>query len=146
MAEAEEVNAFIRNAEEQLVDAEVTLRSGRYHLSFLCSALSAENASSALMIVLGRRTSRKHRNWMILGEIHADLSGRLGATVRELSLKLHEIEPHIPKLLRYPFRFKEKWLIPSEYYTKKMAEDALRKAKQILKLTKKCLKELSRGG
>ncbi|MHA1364426.1 MAG: HEPN domain-containing protein [Candidatus Freyarchaeota archaeon] len=132
MAEAEEVNAFIRNAEEQLVDAEVTLRSGRYHLSFLCSALSAENASSALIIVLGRRTSRKHRNWMILGEIHADLSGRLGATVRELSLKL--------------FRFKEKWLIPSEYYTKKMAEDALRKAKQILKLTKKCLKELSRGG
>ncbi|MHA1263426.1 MAG: hypothetical protein ACTSSA_15370 [Candidatus Freyarchaeota archaeon] len=47
MAEAEEVSAFIRNAEEQLVDAEVTLRSGRYHLSFLCSALSAENASSA---------------------------------------------------------------------------------------------------
>jgi len=142
MAETEEIKAFIKNAKEQLIDAEVSLRGKRYHLSFLCSALSAENVTSALIVALGRRTSKKHNNWMILGSIAADVNEKMKATVREISIKLHEIEPHIPKLLRYPFRFRERWLIPPEYYTSEMAEEALQKAKHILKLTLECLKEL----
>jgi len=142
MAETEEIKAFVRNSKEQLIDAEVSLREKRYHLSFLCSALSAENVTSALIIALGRRTSKKHNNWMILGRIAADVNESMKATVREISRELHEIEIHIPKILRYPFRFREKWLIPPEYYTSEMAEEALRKAKHILKLTVECLREL----
>lgn len=142
MAETDEIKAFIKNAKEQLIDAEVSMHGKRYHLSFLCSALSAENVTSALIIALGRRTSKKHNNWMILGNMASEVDEKLKPTIREISMKLHEIEPHIPKLLRYPFRFKEKWLIPPEYYTKKMAEEALRKAKHILELTLECLKEL----
>jgi HEPN domain-containing protein len=107
MAETEEIKAFIRNAEEQLIDAEVSLRGERYHLSFLCSALSAENATSALIIALGRRTSKKHNNWMILGNTAEDASENIKATLQEISIKLHEIEPQIPKILRYPFRLGE---------------------------------------
>jgi HEPN domain-containing protein len=142
MAETEEIKAFIKNAKEQLIDAEVSLSGKRYHLSFLCSALSAENATSALIIALGRRTSKRHNNWMVLGSIVADVNEEMKATVREISIKLHEIETHIPKLLRYPLRFRERWMIPPEYYTSEMAEEALRKAKHILKLTLGCLKEL----
>jgi len=142
MAETEEIKAFVKNAKEQLIDAEISLREKRYHLSFLCSALSAENITSALIIALGRRTSKKHNNWMILGRITADVNEEMKETVREISRELHEIETHIPKILRYPFRFRETWLIPPEYYTSEMAEEALRKAKRILKLTLECLKEL----
>jgi AbiV family abortive infection protein len=142
MAETEEIKAFIKNAKEQLIDAEVSLSGKRYHLSFLCSALSAENVTSALIIALGRRTSKKHNNWMTLGRASADVNETMKATVREISVELHEIEPHIPKLLRYPFRFRERWLIPPEYYTSEMAEEALQKAKHILKLTLECLKKL----
>jgi HEPN domain-containing protein len=142
MGETEEIKAFIRNAEEQLVDAEVGLHAKRYHLSFLCSALSAENATSALIIALGRRTSKKHVNWMILGKTAETADEKIKERLQEISMKLHEIEPDIPKILRYPFRFKEKWLIPQEYYTQEMAEEALQKAKNILELTLNCLKDL----
>jgi len=142
MAEIGEIRAFIKNAKEQLIDAQISLREKRYHLSFLCSALSAENATSALIIALGRRTSKKHNNWMVLGSIATDADEKMKATVREISIQLHEIEPHIPKLLRYPFRYRERWLIPPEYYTSEMGEEALGKAEHILKLTLKCLKEL----
>lgn len=142
MGETGEIAAFIKNAEEQLLDAQVSLDGKRYHLSFLCSALSAENATSALILAFGRRTSKKHNNWMILGGITADVNEKVKAIILEISKKLHEIEPHIPKLLRYPFRFKERWLIPPEYYTREMAEEALSKAKHILKLTLKCLGKL----
>ncbi|MEM2959404.1 MAG: HEPN domain-containing protein [Candidatus Jordarchaeaceae archaeon] len=142
MGEAGEIKAFIGNAKELIIDAEVSLRSERYHLSFLCSALSAENATSALIIALGRRTSKKHNNWMILGNIAKEVNGKLKKTLQEISKKLHEIEPQIPKILRYPFRIGEEWLIPPEYYTRKMAEEALQKAKDILNLTLKILEEL----
>ena len=142
MAETEEIKAFVKNSKEQLIDAEISLREKRYHLSFLCSALSAENVTSALIIALGRRTSKKHNNWMILGRIAADVNEKMKANIREISKELHEIETHIPKILRYPFRFRERWLIPAEYYTCEMAEEALRKTKHILKLTLECLEQL----
>lgn len=142
MDETGEIKAFIRNAEEQLIDAEFSLRGERYHLSFLCSALSAENATSALIIALGRRTSKKHNNWMILENIAENANENIKTTLREISIKLHEIEPQILKILRYPFRFGEEWLIPPEYYTQKMAEEALQKARDILKLTLTILEEL----
>ncbi|MEM2135770.1 MAG: HEPN domain-containing protein [Candidatus Jordarchaeaceae archaeon] len=142
MGEAGEIKAFIGNAKELIIDAEVSLRSERYHLSFLCSALSAENATSALIIALGRRTSKKHNNWMILGNIAKEVNGKLKKTLQEISKKLHEIEPQIPKILRYPFRIGEEWLIPPEYYTRKMAEEALQKAKDILNLTLTILEEM----
>jgi len=142
MAETEEIKAFVKNAKEQLIDADVSFREKRYHLSFLCSALSAENITSALIIALGRKTSKKHNNWMILGRITADVTDRMKATLQEISKELHEIETHIPKILRYPFRFRERWLIPPEYYTSEMAEEALRKAKHIRKLTLACLEDL----
>jgi HEPN domain-containing protein len=142
MAETEEIKAFVKNSKEQLIDADISLREKRYHLSFLCSALSAENATSALIIALGRRTSKKHNNWMILGRIASDVNEKIKATLQEISKELHEIETHIPKILRYPLRFRERWLTPPEYYTCEMAEEALRKAKHILKLTLECLREL----
>ncbi|TET63907.1 HEPN domain-containing protein [Candidatus Bathyarchaeota archaeon] len=142
MAETEEIKAFVKNAKEQLIDAKISLREKRYHLSFLCSALSAENVTSALIITLGRRASKRHNNWMILGSLASDVNEEMKTTIQEISIKLHEIEPHIPKLLRYPFRYRERWLIPPEYYTNEMAEEALGKAKHILKLTSTCLKKL----
>ncbi|MBS7251793.1 MAG: HEPN domain-containing protein [Candidatus Freyarchaeota archaeon] len=137
-----EIKAYIRNAKELIIDAEVSLRSERHHLSFLCSALSAENATSALIIALGRRTSKKHNNWMILGNIAKEAKEKLKKTLQEISIKLHQVEPQIPKILHYPFRLGETWLIPQEYYTQKMAEESLQKAKDILNLTLKILEEL----
>jgi HEPN domain-containing protein len=141
MAEDEEVKAFIRNAREQLVDSEISLREKRNHLSFLCSSLSAENATSGLIIALGGRTSKKHNNWMVLGRLASE-NEEMRQRILEISEMLHEIEPHIPKLLRYPFRYDQKWIIPTEYYTKEMAEQAQEKAKQILRITQECLEKL----
>jgi len=141
MAENEEIKAFIRNAKEQLIDAEISLREKRHHLSFLCSSLSAENATSGLIIALGGRTSKKHNNWMVLGHLASE-DKEMKPRILEVSEMLHEIEPHIPKLLRYPFRYNQKWIIPTEYYTKEMAQQALEKAKQILKITQECLEKL----
>ncbi len=142
MAENEEIRAFIRNAKEQLIDAEISLREERYHLSFLCSSLSAENITSALIIALGGRTSKKHNNWMILIRL-ASMNEEIKPKVLEISRMLHELEPHIPKLLRYPFRYDQRWIIPPEYYTREMAQRALEKAKQISKLTQECMEKLS---
>jgi len=142
MGETEEIKAYVRNAKEQLIDAEISLREKRYHLSFLCSALSAENTTSALIIALGRRTSKRHHNWLILQNLTTEANQKTKKTIQEIAKKLHEIEPHIPKLLRYPFRYKEKWITPPEYYTEEQAKEALEKAKHIQKLTLKCLKTL----
>ena len=140
MAENEEIKAFIKNAKEQMIDAEISLREKRHHLSFLCSSLSAENATSGLIIALGGRTSKKHNNWMILQRLVSE--NEMKPKILKISKMLHEIEPHIPKLLRYPFRYNQKWIIPTEYYTKEMAQQALEKAKQILKITQECLEKL----
>jgi len=78
---------------------------------------------------------------MVLGHLASE-DEKMKPKILEISKMLHEIEPHIPKLLRYPFRYNQKWIIPTEYYTKEMAQQALEKAKQILKITQECLEKL----
>ena len=64
----------LRRADE---DAELALREGRYALCSFLSASSSESATSALLITLGSKPSRKHRNslviYRLLGSVPPDL-------------------------------------------------------------------------
>ena len=109
MVEAGEIKAYAENAREQLIDAEIALREKRHRLSFLCSALSAENAASALIITLGRRVSGRHSNWAVLGSPVTRIDEGLRAMVKEISVRLHRIEPHIRGSCGPPPLHREGW-------------------------------------
>lgn len=62
----QEERAYYETAVEHLRDTELAFERGRYALSALMSALSAESATSALIVHLGSRPSKKHRKSLVL--------------------------------------------------------------------------------
>ncbi len=140
--DSKEIDAYIGTARGQLEDAKLALREGRYALSSFLSALSAENASSALIIKLGARPSKKHKNSLVLHRLVPSLPDDLKSVLEEIIESLKSLEPHIT-ISRYPVRKGQDLLPPERFYTKEAAEESFSLAEMVLKRCMEVLKSLS---
>jgi len=128
--DSKESNTYLETAEDHLKDAELAFREGRYALCALLSALSAENATSALITTLGAKPSKKHRNSLVLNRLAPRVTPKLQTILRKTIESMKILEPHITKA-RYPIRRGLELLPPSKFYTIEIAEKALVEAKKV---------------
>jgi len=133
--DSKEAATYLKTAEDQLIDAEMVFKAGRHALCVFLSASSAENTTSALIINLGAKPSRKHRNSMVLYKLAPSTPPELQQDLRETIQILRALEPHITKA-RYPILRGLNLLPPSEFYTRETAERALAQAREVLKKAK----------
>ena len=126
-----EAKVYLETAKSQIEDAELALRGKRYALCVLLSALSAENASSAVLINLGAKPSRKHKNSLVIHRIRLNINRKLQPILKNIIEQLKLLEPHITKA-RYPIRRGLELIPPERFYTKQDAEKALNQAKKTL--------------
>ena len=133
--DSKEARTYLQIAEDHLEDAELAFKEGRYALCAFLSASSAENATSALLIALGAKPSRKHRNSLVLNRLTPTASQELQPVLSELIESMKTLEPHITKA-RYPIRKGVELLPPSRLYTRETAETALTQAQKIARHVK----------
>lgn len=128
---SKEAISYLETAEDQLRDAELALKEGRYALCAFLSASSAENATSALLITLGAKPSKKHRNSLVLNMLASSATHELQLALREMIESMKILEPHITKA-RYPIRKGLELLPPSKFYTRETADTALTQAQKVV--------------
>jgi HEPN domain-containing protein len=129
--DSKEANSYLETAEDQLKDAELAFKEGRYAICAFLSASSAENAASALLITLGAKPSKKHRNSLVLNRLASSATHELQLALREIIESMKILEPHITKA-RYPIRRGLELLAPSKIYTKETAEKTLIHAQKVV--------------
>ena len=129
--DSKEAYSYLETAQDQLKDAELVLKEGRFALCAFLSALCAENATSALLTKLGAKPSRKHRNSLVLNRLSSTAPPDLQTALREIIGSMKTLEPHITKA-RYPIRTGLELLPPSKFYTKETAEKVLTEAQKIV--------------
>jgi len=129
--DSKEAGSYLETAEEQLKDAELAFREGRYALCAFLSASCAENATSALLITLGAKPSKKHRNSLVLNRLASSTTRELQLTLGDMIESMKILEPHITKA-RYPIRIGLELLAPSKFYTRETAEKALTQAQKVV--------------
>lgn len=129
--DSKEADAYIETAKDQLEEAELAFKEGRHALCTFLSALSAENAASALLITLDAKPSKKHRNSLVLNRLAPIVAHELQPILREMICSVKSLEPHITKA-RYPIRKGLELLPPSKFYTKEIAKKALVQAKSMV--------------
>lgn len=134
--DSKEATSYYETAEDQLKDAELVFKEGRYALCAFLSASSAENATSALLITLGAKPSKKHRNSIVLNMLVSSATNELQLTLKEIIESMKILEPHITKA-RYPIRRGLELLAPNKFYTREIAEKALNQAQKVLMHVKK---------
>lgn len=132
---SKEANAYFEIAGDQLKDAERSFKAGSYALCAFLSASSAENATSALLIVLGAKPSKKHRNSLVLYRLMPSVSHELQSTLKEVIESMKILEPHITKA-RYPIRRGVELLPPSKFYKKETAGKTLTEARAVMERVK----------
>ncbi len=138
-----EIDALLKTAHDQLIRAEDGVKDGFYDSCALFSALCAENSTSALILALGSKPSKKHRNWYVLRIIPKPKN--LETTVNNTLELLKNMEQHIIRA-RYPTQNEEgKILVPSEYYDKNKAENLLKNAKKILNEVETLIKRIEKN-
>ena len=133
--DSKEVVAYLETAEEQLKDAEMVFKGGRHALCVFLSASSAESATSALIISLGAKPSRRHRNSLVLYKLALSASPKLQQGLKEMIEFMKALEPHITRA-RYPILRGLDLLPPSKFYTREIAERALAQAREVLEKAK----------
>lgn len=129
--DSEEATSYLETAEDQLKDAELAFKERRYALCAFLSASSAENATSALLITLGAKPSKKHRNTLILNRLFSSVTNELQQALKEIIESMKILEPHITKA-RYPIRRGLELLAPSKFYTKETADKTLIHAQKVI--------------
>jgi len=132
-----EAAVYLESAEEQLNEASLALEHGRHALSVFLSAMSAENATSALIIAVGQKPSKKHKNSLVLHRL-AQASPELKPKLMELINVMKKLEPHITKA-RYPIRKGPELLPPSKYYDERTAREILESARKGMTAVKEIL-------
>jgi len=123
-----EAAIYLQSAEDQLNEASLALEHGRNALSVFLSAMSGENATSALILALGHKPSKKHRNSIVLYKL-AQTSPELKPRLVELVDVMKKLEPHITKA-RYPIRKGPELLPPSKYYDQRIAQEIFQFARE----------------
>ena len=136
---SKEACAYLETSEEQMKDAELALREGRYALCSFLSASSSENATSALIITLGAKPSRKHRNSLVIYRLLGSVPPDMRQHMLEIIEQLKVLEPHITKT-RYPIMRDLDLLPPSRFYTDEIARKAVEQARVIMKTAKLIVK------
>jgi len=136
----EEIATLLKTARDQLLRAENNLRQGFHDACALFSSLCAENAASALILALGSKPSKRHRNWYVLQIIPKPRT--VENQVQTVLQTLKSMEKHVIQA-RYPLKDERgKLTPPSEYYDKEKAEELLNKARTILEKTETTTKAM----
>jgi len=133
--DSKEITTYFETAEEQLNDAELAFKEGRYALCAFLSASCAENATSALLIALSAKPSKKHKNSLVLNRLVPSVPSRMQSSIKEIIKSMKILEPHIIKA-RYPIRRGLELSPPSKFYTSEIAEKALTQARKVVKNVK----------
>ena len=133
--DSKEIITYLETAEEQLNDAELVFKEERYALSAFLSASCAENATSALLITLGAKPSKKHRNSLVLNRLASSVPSKVQPNLREIIESMKTLEPHITKAL-YPIRRGLELFPPSKFYTREITKNALTQAQKVVKNVK----------
>lgn len=126
---------YLETAEEQLKDAELAFKKGRFALCAFLSASCTENATAALLIALGAKPSKKHRNSLVLYKLALIVPPKLREDLMKIVESMKILEPHVTKA-RYPIRRGLELFPPSKYYTKEVAEEAIAHAQKVVKKVK----------
>ena len=137
--DSKEVITYFETAEEQLADAELAFRENRCSLCVFLSASSAENATSALIIAIGAKPSKKHRNSLVLNKLLPSLPLKVRLNIKKIIESIKFLEPHIIKA-RCPIRIGLELYPPSKFYTKEIAEKAFTNARNIMEMVKRLLR------
>jgi HEPN domain-containing protein len=143
MASTNEIGVSISTAEEHVRDAEEAFSDGRYHDCAYHSAAAAENSGNALILALGGRIPRTHRNAEAIEFAAARLKPQWleNEGFRGMLESLKCLEIHVVKS-RYPIKIEEgTFVAPKEYYTRETANKMLEKAVLILTTVKRFLAE-----
>jgi len=139
MAATNEITASLSTAEQHLKDAQGAFSGGRYHDCAYHSASAAENAGNALILALGGRIPRTHRNAdaMEFAVTRLKPNWLKREEFREMLKILRVLETHVVKS-RYPIKVKEGTFVPpNKYYTQNMSKDMLEKAILIVSTIKR---------
>jgi len=132
---SEEQKAYLDTALAQLEEAKLAIENRRYSLCALMSACSAESATSALIVQLGSRPSKKHRNSLVLRKLSEAAEAPLKSKISKLIDSMKKLEPHII-MARYPIRKGPELLPPIKFYTSKMAEELFDQASKVMDIVK----------
>ena len=140
MVQAEHL-AYLESARSQLRDAERAFKDKSYASCSFFSAQSAENATSALILVLGAKPSKKHRNSLVLARLLPSLSEADRRDVAKIIERMKGLEVHVTRA-RYPVRKGIHLVPPVKYYTEEMARESLGSASLTLGLVEGLLSRL----
>lgn len=146
MVATDEVEASILTAEEHLEDAKRALRDSRYHDCAYHSASAAENAGNALLLAMGGRVPRAHRDAEAINFVAKRLrpSWLKDEIFRKMVDALRDLEDHVVKS-RYPIKVRMGvFMPPDKYYTKRMVAEMLKKGLLVVETVKSLLVLLGR--
>lgn len=141
MATENEIKASLETSEQHIKSAHIALRECLYSDCSYHSASAAENAGNALILALGGRVPRTHRNAEAIEMIAIRLKPEWlkKEDFKNMLEKLRDLEEHVVKS-RYPIKIKEGTFVPpSQYYTDDMARNMLEKAVFVVETIKKIL-------
>lgn len=136
--DSKERAAYFDSAVAQLEEAKLALKHERHALASLLSAMSAESSTSALIVFLGSRPSKKHRNSLVLHRLSRAADEPLKSKSSTLVKSMKKLEPHITKA-RYPVRKGTELLPPVKFYSADIAEELFGEASKVMDLVKECL-------
>ncbi len=125
----QEAVEWLRAAEDDLVDAEVLLRAGRYAAAAFHAHQAAEKALKALIVEVRRELPPRIHNLLALARI-------LGIEDEDVLEDLRRLNPHY-RVARYPDAANG---VPSEMYSEKIATELLEAARRVLSWAKRMLK------
>lgn len=140
--DSKERAAYFDSALAQLEEAKLALEHGRYALTAFLSAMSAESATSALIVFLGSRPSKKHRNSLVLHRLSGAAEEPLKSRLLALIKSMKKLEPHITKA-RYPMRKGTELLPPVKFYSANIAKVLFEEACKVMNSVKERLAKTS---
>lgn len=136
--DSKEAVAHFELARTQLKNAETVFELKIYSLCAFLSASSAENSTSAFLINLGAKPSKKHRNSLVLYRLAQNITNHQENLMYMVEF-MKELEPHITRA-RYPILRGSELLPPDKVYTREEAEKLLVDAQKVFELVKELLK------
>ena len=140
--DSKERAAYFDSALAQLEEAKLALEHERYALTAFLSAMSAESATSALIVFLGSRPSKKHRNSLVLHRLSGAAEEPLKSRLLALIESMKKLEPHITKA-RYPMRKGTELLPPVKFYSANIAKVLFEEACKVMNSVKERLAKTS---